>query len=277
MVKSLRWRSLLARPDGLSAREAYRIFHVAILLNNLLPFRLGDGARILPGRLRPAATIQQAIVALVAERLVDGLLLVGLVIAVVPLFAGETADDDAFAPGLPPADPRLLAGVAAALLVAAALAWWGRRIAPRIAARARERWRALAVDVRLVAGMGAPRLARLGAWTLVAWSGTAAMHYLVLGATGVEVSVLLALAVMLATNFSMLVPAAPANLGVYHAAAAAPLLAAGVAPEAAVASALLLHAVNVLPPALVGAASLLVQQRADDAQARAVEGVRAAH
>jgi phosphatidylinositol alpha-mannosyltransferase len=64
-------------------------------------------------------------------------------------------------------------------------------------------------------------------------------------------------AVTLSTNLSMLVPATPANIGVFHAAAAAPLLAAGVSSDHAVAYAVLAHAVNTVPPILIGSVCAL--------------------
>ncbi|MEX2376277.1 MAG: lysylphosphatidylglycerol synthase domain-containing protein, partial [Dehalococcoidia bacterium] len=76
MMKSFRWRTLLPAEPGISPGDAYRIFHISILLNNLLPFRLGDGARVVSGPVRRAATAQQALVVLVLERLLDGIVLV---------------------------------------------------------------------------------------------------------------------------------------------------------------------------------------------------------
>ena len=54
----------------------------------------------------------------------------------------------------------------------------------------------------------------------------------------------------------MLAPATPGGIGLFHAAAAAPLLVAGISPELAVAYALLVHVTNTVPPMLVGAAYL---------------------
>src|SRR5690606_28850105 len=39
LTKGLRWRAMLPKPSALSRAEAVRIFHISILLNNLLPFR----------------------------------------------------------------------------------------------------------------------------------------------------------------------------------------------------------------------------------------------
>ena len=95
IAKALRWRAMLPEPWKLSRVEAVRIFHVSILLNNLLPFRVGDGARVLSPSVRRVATLQQALVALVAERVIDGLALSATAVVVLPLFfraTGRQAD-----------------------------------------------------------------------------------------------------------------------------------------------------------------------------------------
>ncbi|MEX2376278.1 MAG: lysylphosphatidylglycerol synthase domain-containing protein, partial [Dehalococcoidia bacterium] len=51
-------------------------------------------------------------------------------------------------------------------------------------------------------------------------------------------------------------PATPANVGIFHAAAATPLLLAGYPAEVAVAFAVIVHAVNTIPPMVVGVACL---------------------
>src|SRR5690606_13462149 len=84
VAKALRWRAMLPPSGALGRIEAIRIFHVSILLNNLLPFRVGDGARVLSPSVRKSATVQQAVVVLVAERLLDTLTLVVAALLVLP-------------------------------------------------------------------------------------------------------------------------------------------------------------------------------------------------
>lgn len=259
-AKSLRWRSLLPRSAELSVADAYRIFHVAILLNNLLPFRLGDGARIVSGRIRPAATMQQAVVALVAERVMDGLLLLAVALVAIPMFAASPRTPNPFAL---PGGGWTLAVVAAALAAGAFAGWWWHRRSHGFGGGAARRWHAVVEDVRLVLSMGWTQVSHLAGWSVFVWAGTFTLHYLLLGAIGIDGSLLLAVVITLATNFSMLLPAAPANVGIFHAAAVAPLLAAGVGADLAVAYSLLAHAVNTVPPGLIGAASLLGHRRGD--------------
>jgi uncharacterized membrane protein YbhN (UPF0104 family) len=62
--------------------------------------------------------------------------------------------------------------------------------------------------------------------------------------------------VLLAINAAILVPSTPAHLGIVEAAAGAALIALGVAPERALAGAVLYHAVQVLPSTVLGLAVL---------------------
>lgn len=269
VMKSLRWRSLLPTAHQMSRLEAYSVFHVSILLNGLLPFRLGDSARVLSPPVRRVATAQQALVVIVIERVIDALALVGVAVIAVPLFLREARAPFGFtAPSLPGLD-ALPGGVGGIVLVATLTLAAGAVLG--LAARAlvrggRLRWDprprllALRADIRLLLRFSRRRLAFVGVSTVLAWTGTFLLHYAVLEAlhapeTRVE-PLLLAIVVTLATNVAMMAPAAPANIGVFHAAAAAPLLAAGIAAEAAVAYAILVHAVNTIPPMLVGAVCL---------------------
>ena len=63
-AKSLRWRALLPTPHTVRAFEAYRSFHASILLNNVLPFRLGDSARVLSAPVRRSVPARQALLVL---------------------------------------------------------------------------------------------------------------------------------------------------------------------------------------------------------------------
>lgn len=269
MVKSLRWRSLFPAAHSMTRVEAYSVFHVAILLNSLLPFRLGDGARVLSTPVRRAATPQQALVVIVIERAIDALALIAVAVVALPLFLHDARSPFTFAPPTLPAVGALPGGLAAAvlalLMVVAAAGAVGAAV-PSLRRRGLGRWSprarllVLRADVVLLLRLSRRRLAFVGVTTVIAWAGTFLLHYAVLEAlhapaTQVE-PVLLAVVVTLATNVAMMAPAAPANIGVFHAAAAAPLLATGVATELAVAYAILVHAVNTIPPMLVGAICL---------------------
>ncbi|MCA9855846.1 MAG: flippase-like domain-containing protein [Dehalococcoidia bacterium] len=260
VAKALRWRAMLPEPWKLSRVEAVRIFHVSILLNNLLPFRVGDGARVLSPSVRRVATLQQALVALVAERVIDGLALSATAVVVLPLFFRATGRqaviDGITAPGNG-AVLVLMGGFLAGLVglaVVARIRWAALRVLLR------ERIKSLREDALAVVQQPPRHLALLGWATAFAWGATFGMHYFVLEALNAPPSIVnpivLAVIVTLSTNLSMLAPATPGGIGLFHAAAAAPLLVAGVSSDVAVAYALLVHVINTVPPMLVGAVGL---------------------
>ncbi|MEZ4503673.1 MAG: lysylphosphatidylglycerol synthase transmembrane domain-containing protein [Dehalococcoidia bacterium] len=254
LAKTIRWRMLLGS-GALSVTEAYRIFHISVLMNNLLPLRAGDGARVVSTPVRRGSGARRAVVALVGERLIDGVAL------------GAIAASGAVAVALWPewasmaAVGRVLVVLASGVGLGAALAGvalvrshglgapgrpgWTTRLGQRL-----EEWGAA---VRLDRGTSM----RVVGLTAASWLGTLWLHYVLLGAVGTSQSLELAVAVTLTTNLALLVPAAPAGIGTVHAAAAAPLVASGVSTEVALGFAILVHAVNVVPPSLIGLACLV--------------------
>lgn len=251
-AKSFRWRTLLPAPHAVGRGEAYRVFHVSILLNNLLPFRVGDGMRILSPPIRRSVPAGQALMVLVAERLIDLITLLGVALVAAPAISRLLPT-----PNIPNPDRvALLVTGAVALLIGAGLmavirAFGFTTRTPAGIALA-SRLLSLYRDIRVVTSPDRARVARMAGWTVVAWAGTLLLHYLLFGALGVSGSLALAVAVTLSTNLSMLLPAAPANIGIFHAAAAAPLMASGVSADHSVAYAVLAHGVNTLPPIVIG-------------------------
>jgi uncharacterized membrane protein YbhN (UPF0104 family) len=199
-------------------------------------------------------------VVIVAERILDGLALVAVAIVVLPVFFQATGRA-AVAGGLsaPGAGALLIfvGGIAfgfVALAVAARVRWQALKllIVTRI--------QSLRADALAVVQQPPRHLAMLLTSTALAWGTTFLVHTAVLealDAPGTAVNpILMGVIVTLATNFAMLAPATPGGIGIVHAAAAAPLLVAGMNSEVAVAYAILVHAVNTVPPMLVGAVSL---------------------
>lgn len=263
MVKSFRWRSLLPTEPGISKSEAYRIFHISILLNNLLPFRLGDGARVVSPAVRRVATAQQALVVMVLERLLDGFVLTCAAIIAVPIFLSDVRRPIGSV-GLPSitVTPAWVVAAAAALVafIAVTIAAERHPAAQDAPWRPRTRLRALQRDLALLVQLPRREVAVISLSTVLMWVATFSLHYAIFIALDAPTSRVdpftLAIVVTVATNLSMLAPATPANIGISHAAAAAPLIAAGYPTEVAVAYAVVVHAVNTIPPMVLGAACL---------------------
>lgn len=260
VTKALRWRAMLPAPGAMGRGEATRIFHVSILLNNLLPFRVGDGVRVLSPSVRRVASIQQALVTLLAERALDGLTLALVALVALPPFFRSTGRqavvDGLTAPGKG-ALVLLVGGFAigiVALAIVARIRWHALR------ALFVDRIQSLRADTLAIIRQPRTHLVYLAAMTAAGWGATFLMHTAVLEALDPPEAlvgpILLGVIVTLSTNLSMLAPATPGGIGLFHAAAAAPLLVAGYSSELAVAYALLVHVINTVPPMLVGAVSL---------------------
>lgn len=259
-TKALRWRAMLPAPGRVSRVEALRIFHVSILLNNLLPFRVGDGVRVLSPSIRRAATVQQALVVLVAERLLDGLTLVLVALVVLPAFFHSTGRA-AVVEGLTGPGRASLLLLGAGLLVGlVALAVVARVRWPGLRRLIRHRLGSLRADALAIVQQPPRQLALLAGATSLGWISTFLLHWAVLEAIDAPSAAvggfMLGTVVTLSTNLSMMAPATPGGIGLFHAAAAAPLLVAGTTSEVAVAYALLVHAMNTVPPMIVGAIGL---------------------
>lgn len=208
---------------------------------------------------RKTATLQQALIVLVVERVLDGLTLFAVGLIVIPPFLRATGRRG-FMDGLRgPGEDSVVAALAIAgvLLLAVLLAV---RVGGAVRAFIVARLHLLRDDMLLVFQHPPRRLALMAGATLIAWAGTFLLHYAVLLAFDPPEArvhpLMLAVVVTLATNLSLLAPATPAGIGLFHAAAAAPLMLVGFSRELAVAYALLLHVMNTVPPMVVGAVGL---------------------
>lgn len=245
-----------------------------MLLNNVLPLRLGDGVRVLSPSIRQKVTAGQAVMVLVAERLVDIVVLAGVGLLAAPWIARLI-----LLPELPGwggvSEGLLVAGFVVSLVVLAVLL---ARVLPEryrpsgLIARAFRRMQVVWRDIVLVASVDRRKAAVMLAWTATAWVGTIWLHYLLLEAVSIPGSLPIAVAVTLSTNLSMAIPTTPAHIGIFHAAAAAPLLAAGTSSDHAVAYAVLVHAVNTVPAMLIGLVCLLVTSNLIPWRSRATLG-----
>jgi uncharacterized protein (TIRG00374 family) len=85
-------------------------------------------------------------------------------------------------------------------------------------------------------------LAKVVAWSVVMWVGSAVTVYLGLLSLGINQPFSVAVFVMVATNFGMAVPSAPGYVGVFHGVVVASLAVFGVDENQAAAAAIVLHA-----------------------------------
>lgn len=247
-AKVRRWSELL-RPVARSGPEIggvelARILFASQATSNLLPARAGEAVRVVELRRRGYA-VPGVLAAQMVEKIVEA--------ASLCLVAGLAAA----ATGMPPVlrvPLWSLTLVAVALLASIPLL-------RRLPTRRREpsgRVGAFLANLAVgIEGVGRPAiLLRSLPWSCASDLVDAISLGLCLHAVGAHLGLAAWLVVLLAINLAILVPSTPGHLGVAEAAAAAALIALGVAPERALAGAVLYHLVQIVPSTVVGLAVL---------------------
>ena len=83
-AKTVRWRLLLPEESSVSVRRLYRILHISFLLNNVLPARLGDVARVAMTSRQPGVRVGHALSSMLTERVTDVVTLLACFVAISP-------------------------------------------------------------------------------------------------------------------------------------------------------------------------------------------------
>ncbi len=257
-VKTLRWRFLLPADAPVTTPRLYRILHISFLLNNVLPARLGDVARVAMTSRQPGMRVGSVLSSMLTERVTDTVTLLTCFVVISPFLPIP----DQYVDWLHWAWYAIAAMVAAPILFALARKW-SPRFVPRIrlpsalsrserlrdeARSFRDGFRQLFVPRRLVQIWGS---------SMVAWAGAFAINFLLLRALGIDAPLTVAVLLTCVTNFAMLIPSSPGYIGVFHAAATFALIPFDVDYARAFSFAIIAHLVNVLPVSILGAMFLL--------------------
>ncbi|MCC7363258.1 MAG: flippase-like domain-containing protein [Dehalococcoidia bacterium] len=255
-AKALRWRLLLPDEAGVTRGRLYRILHISFLLNNVLPARLGDVARVAMTSRQPGIRVGHALSSLLTERVTDMVTLLACFVAISPFLPLPAQYKD---------DLRVAWIVLAALVVTGIAAVILRRQLARLAggvpipaqlqhARVVEEAQSFRDGLRQLFSLH-HALPILG-WSSAAWIGAFAINFLLMRALNIDAPVTVAVLLTCTTNLAMLIPSSPGYVGVFHVAATVSLLPFDVGAPAAFSFAILAHLVNVIPVSLIGAAFL---------------------
>jgi hypothetical protein len=250
VVRAWRWR-LLFEPGRRPALEpTVKALLLGLFFNSILPARAGEAVRIVALRHYAVVPIAESTATVVVERIFDVLSLLLLLLVL--------------APWLPPlAWLKTAAALGAAffVIVAAAVAVivkYGERPI-RFVLRPLGRIRGTEVDTLATnVNRGLAPLRRAGhgtvaaVWSIILWLVTALSVWLLMLAFDLHLSFVAALLTTVAIGLAFVVPAAPAAIGVFEAAAIASTKAYGVPQSEALAYALVLHALNFFPYVLAG-------------------------
>lgn len=257
-AKTVRWRLLLPADSAVTTPRLYRILHISFLLNNVLPARLGDVARVAMTSRQPGLRFGHVISSMLTERVTDFVTLLSCFVLVSPF--------------LPIPDQYLdwlhvawfsIAGLVLAVLLAVLLRHQLARVVQGLTLPARlARHNRLTEEARSFQDgwrqlFSRKHLVRIWGWSGMAWVGAFAINYLLMRALRIDAPVTVAVLLTCTTNLAMLLPSSPGYLGVFHAAAILSLRPFDVGNSTAFAFAILAHLVNVLPVSLIGAAFLL--------------------
>lgn len=252
LARAQRWRLLFPReqaPPPLS--QALGILLAGQMINNLLPLRSGDISRaLLAGRRRGASTMTAA-ATIGAEKLIDISAAALLVAVVVPYFV------------LPVWLETNLIGVYITIALAV-LIWAALVFALPAAERYLAAWTAAGRPMaglvarvhNLLRGLRAlrqrRRLPHLLFWSVLIWGFSIAATWCVLAAFDLKVNALAAALVVIIIQGGISVPVAPGHLGVFEWLALLALRTLGIDDDVALAFAIVLHAIVLLPPVFIG-------------------------
>jgi hypothetical protein len=262
LLVAARTRILIAALGAFRYASLVKSHLVAFAVNNLIPLRAGELARV--GYLARVgnARFESCLAVVVTERMLELLLLCVLLavalsttVAEIPL--GASLD-------------LLLAGCIGGIALAVVVS---RRpnafvtAATRIARLAGASF-AAAIEVRArrfaegLSGLGRVRaVAAVTLLTLMFWAGTAINVWLVARSLGIVLTWSDCFVVLAFLSFGLAVPSTPGNIGTYHFFAAAALTALGFDREHAISFAVVIHAVAVVPYMLVSVPVLATDYR----------------
>lgn len=218
---------------------SYQIVNIGSLLNVILPFRIGDATRIYIANRYYKINIKDLFVAVVVEKFLD--LSVVLLIAATVVFFGAI---DIF--------PIDILFVLAGMIIAAAVAYWIFRrfnlvgwIAEKMPSKLGDQFHVF------MTGLAIGNRYQIAWFTCCIWVANVACTFAVFMAIlpTVDFGVIDALALTVITALAVAIPGAPAGIGIFEAGVVAYLAQVhGVDGELALASALIFHAVIVVPP-----------------------------
>jgi len=221
VVRSFRWRGLLEPTKKISAWRLFPVLVIGFAMNLIFPARAGEFGRAhLVGR-REGLSRSLSFATIVVERIVDGLMLVGMLVSVtlafnLPGWAGDAARGGLALFGL------ALASVVLLLLReewALKLLTWGLRFLPtRLAAPLQRMVTSFIEGLRVL--RGAPGIVRLILISFLVWACEVAVIYVLLLGFKVtlpfEAMLGVSMFFLCIVGFTTILPAAPGSLGMYE-------------------------------------------------------------
>jgi glycosyltransferase 2 family protein len=279
-VRVARWRVLFEVGERPPVRALVRALLVGDFLTSLLPvLRLGELARVVVLHREAGTPRSVGLGTVVTERVQDSVALLLLLFVAVPFAPAVTWLRGA---------TLLLAAISTGLLVTlVVLRRYGSRplsflLRPLARLPGFSRARTELAAAGILRGLSGLRNLRVAfesfTLTVLSWLGVALSYTLALRGVGLELGLDAGILVAFATTFSLLLPALPASVGIFEAAALLALEPYGVDAAQALSGAVVIHVLTFVPFLILGPLALrghtaIVRRR----EPRAVEsGVRSA-
>jgi len=262
-LRAARWGVVFHPLRGIKFYHLFGTLNVAYLINNVLPFQVGDlGRAYLLSEIEGMSTTRSLSTVFV-ERMLDILTLLLFLAILIPFV---DVPDGARTPMV------MLAGAAAAVIAVSVTASLRRglvmKLVDRLLLLAPERSRPKLTEMAHsgldgLSVLSNPRVAaELVAWSVVTWLTVGIVVFTGMKAFGINEGLPAAMFVLIATSFGFLVPSSPGSFGVYHAIVISTLTKVfNVDRSAAISYALVIHLVFYLPPMLLGLAFLWKERR----------------
>jgi uncharacterized protein (TIRG00374 family) len=253
-VRAIVWRTLLQ--EKATYKQVFSTVNEGYLLNNILPFRLGEVARAFLLSGKAALSFWEVFSTILIERALDVAMAAGLLLSTLSFVVGASRASQAAVGTI----VLVLSGLAALYLLARNQEWALTQFE-----KLTSRWAVLnrvgrTQLPRFISGLtvltDTSRFLRIIAWMIVNWGIALVQYYLLLLAFFPEGEFLWAAFSLAVTALGIAAPSSPGAVGVFELATVAALSVFGLSTSVALAYALTAHLLNYLITGVLGVYAL---------------------
>jgi uncharacterized protein (TIRG00374 family) len=245
---AVRWQRFFSLSKAPSVGNLFEILNIAQLVNALLPAQLGPLVRAYLAGRGESSGVAYALTTILGEKIVEGLSLLLVAVAILPLLSLST--------WMGPTT-----GVSLVLFLAALglMIWvaFRRDVVSGWLEVLLRRWPRLlnladsALSALAVWRSGRMALAVVG-WSAAIWGITVLLNQLLLWSLGIQVPPVAAVLLLIVLQIGVRLPSSPGSIGVFQYLCVVTLSLFGVDRSAAFSYSVILHLVMYLPPSLLG-------------------------
>ncbi len=254
-TRSIAWRTILQ--EKISVKKAFFIENEGYLLNNVLPFRLGElGRAFLLGQ-TTSLSFWEVLSTIMVERIFDVAIMASLLLSTLPYVIGaDWALQGAIAAGV-----LVVVGFGLLYLMARDQKWvinlftrltkpW-----PRLTEFGQEKLDSFLSGLAVLRDFN--RFGRVLFWMLITWGLNVAWYVILLSAFVPEAKLLWGVFAVSVVSLGVAIPSTPAYIGVYEAVQVGALTLFGIEEPTALAYAIVAHLIYVIITAFFGIIGLV--------------------